>query len=150
MNPALDTISAMSGNQKRSESGALPMPMLRMHKSVAVAKAKSHAVAVLAEALDAQFFRAIAEPVRQRIVLILLQQGRSSIQEVAQYLVQDRSVVSRHLAFLRHAGFVRSRRVQRSTEYELDGQAVIAKLEQLLAHLRLAAHVCCPPRDAER
>ena len=111
----------------------------------ATAKAKLNAVVALAEALDANFFKAIAEPVRQQIVLILLQYGRSNVQEVARHLVQDRSVVSRHLAFLEQAGFVRSYRVQRFTEYELDGPAVIAKLERLLSHLRIAAQICCPP-----
>lgn len=113
-------------------------------------KAKSLAIAALADTLDANFFKAIAEPVRQQIVLILLQQGRSNVQEVAQHLVQDRSVVSRHLAYLEQAGFVRSHRVQRFTEYELDGPAIIAKLERLLSHLRTAAQLCCPPDDASR
>lgn len=110
-------------------------------------KAKGKAVAALAETLDANFFKAIAEPVRQQIVLILLQEGRSNVQEVAQHLVQDRSVVSRHLAFLEQAGLVRSHRVQRFTEYELDGPAIITKLETLLLHLRAAAALCCPPVD---
>lgn len=109
------------------------------------AKAKSTAVAALADTFDANFFKAIAEPVRQQIVLILLQEGRSNVQEVARHLVQDRSVVSRHLAFLEQAGFVRSHRIQRFTEYELDGPAIITKLETLLAHLRAAAALCCPP-----
>lgn len=111
-------------------------------RASAVARAKS--VAALSSALDTNFFKAIAEPVRQQIVLILLEQGRSNIQDVAVHLVQDRSVVSRHLAFLEQAGFVRSFRVQRYTEYELDGPAIISKLERVLNQLRAAAAVCCP------
>ena len=113
-------------------------------------RAKSLAVAALADTLDSNFFKAIAEPVRQQIVLILLQEGRSNIQEVARHLFQDRSVVSRHLAFLEQAGFVFSHRVQRFTEYELNGPAIIAKLERLLLHLRTAAQLCCPPDDGSR
>ncbi|HEU0201503.1 MAG TPA: helix-turn-helix transcriptional regulator [Burkholderiaceae bacterium] len=82
---------------------------------------------------------------RQQIVFILLQEGRSNVQDVAKHLVQDRSVVSRHLAFLEQAGFVRSYHVQRFTEYELDGPAIIEKLERLLQQLRIAASVCCAP-----
>lgn len=110
----------------------------------ASAKVKSNALEALADSFDANFFKAIAEPVRQQIVLILLQDGRSNVQQVAQHLVQDRSVVSRHLAFLEQAGFVRSYHVQRFTEYELDGPAIIAKLESLLGKLRMAAALCCP------
>lgn len=115
----------------------------RLRSRTAAAKAKS--VAALAESLDTTFFKAIAEPVRQQIVFILLQAGRSNVQDVAKHLVQDRSVVSRHLAFLEQAGFVRSYHVQRFTEYELDGPAIIEKLERLLQQLRIAASVCCAP-----
>lgn len=109
---------------------------------------RERAVASLAQELDANFFRAIAEPVRQQIVLILLQHGRSNVQEVASHLVQDRSVVSRHLAFLEQAGMVKSHRVQRFMEYELDGQAIIVKFERLLDQLRSASALCCPPEGA--
>jgi DNA-binding transcriptional ArsR family regulator len=111
----------------------------------ASAKAKQQALSALDASLDTAFFKAIAEPVRQQIVLILLQHGRCNVQDVAQHLVQDRSVVSRHLAVLEQAGFVRSERVQRYTEYELDGPGVIQRLERLLAQLRHAAALCCAP-----
>lgn len=111
------------------------------------AASKARSVKDLAGALDTAFFKAIAEPVRQQIVMILLQQGRSNIQDVAGHLVQDRSVVSRHLAFLEKAGMVRSSKIQRFTEYELDGPAIIEKLERLLVQLRATAEICCPPVD---
>ena len=125
------------------ESAAASQPRSR----AAAAKAKTNAVAALGETLDTNFFKAIAEPVRQQILLILLQEGRLNVQSVSSYLVQDRSVVSRHLAFLEQAGFLRSYRVQRFTEYELDGPAVIEKLERVLSQLRVAAALCCPPPD---
>lgn len=111
----------------------------------ATTKAKSNAIAALGDTLDANFFKAIAEPVRQQIVLILLKEGRLNVQAVASRLVQDRSVVSRHLAFLEQAGFVRSHRIQRFTEYELDGPAIIERFERVLAQLRMASALCCPP-----
>lgn len=132
---------------KKSLNVEMPSGEQQARERKSSAKAKSTAVAALAETFDANFFKAIAEPVRQQIVLILLQEGRSNVQAVAQHLVQDRSVVSRHLAFLEQAGFVRSHRIQRFTEYELDGPAIITKLETLLANLRRAAAVCCPPAD---
>lgn len=123
------------------DSAAASQPRSR----AAATRAKTNAVAALGETLDTNFFKAIAEPVRQQILLILLQEGRMNVQSVASYLVQDRSVVSRHLAFLEQAGFLRSYRVQRFTEYELDGPAVIEKLERVLSQLRMAAALCCPP-----
>lgn len=127
------------------DADVVPPPRTRP----ATARAKQNALAALGDSLDTAFFKAIAEPVRQQIVLILLQHGRCNVQAVAQHLVQDRSVVSRHLALLEQAGFLRSTRVQRYTEYELDGPAVIEKLERLLSQLRLAATLCCPPARAK-
>jgi ArsR family transcriptional regulator len=127
------------------DSATVSLPRSR----AAAARAKSSAVAALGDTLDTNFFKAIAEPVRQQIVLILLKEGRLNVQAVASYLVQDRSVVSRHLAFLEQAGFLRSYRVQRFTEYELDGQTIIAKLERVLVQLRAAAALCCAPPDGE-
>lgn len=124
-----------------TDSAAVSVPRSR----AAAARAKTNAVAALGDTLDTNFFKAIAEPVRQQIVLILLQEGRMNVQTVASHLVQDRSVVSRHLAFLEQAGFLRSYRVQRFTEYELDGPAIIGKLERVLGQLRMAAALCCPP-----
>jgi len=123
------------------DSAAASLPRSR----AAAAKAKTNAVAALADTLDTNFFKAIAEPVRQQILLILLQEGRMNVQSVASHLVQDRSVVSRHLAFLEQAGLLRSYRVQRFTEYELDGPAVIERFERVLGQLRMAAALCCPP-----
>ena len=97
--------------------------------------------------LDTVFFRAIAEPTRQKIILILLNKGMSSVQDVAEHLAQDRSVVSRHLASLRHSGIVKSYKVSRFTKYELDGAVIIEKLEQMLEQIRVAVSICCPPTE---
>jgi len=134
----------MTKRQQETTAVDAAVPSLPRSRAAA-AKAKSNAVAALGDSLDTNFFKAIAEPVRQQIVLILLQEGRLNVQAVASHLVQDRSVVSRHLAFLEHAGFVRSHRIQRFTEYELDGPAIIERLERVLAQLRMAAALCCPP-----
>ncbi|MEI8324865.1 MAG: ArsR family transcriptional regulator [Betaproteobacteria bacterium] len=105
---------------------------------------KDEALADLAKALEVGFFKAIADPVRQRIILILLQNGKSSIQDVTKHMTQDRSVISRHLMLLKQAGVVKREKTDHSTEYELDGNSIIVKLEMLLNSLRLAAQQCCP------
>ena len=139
-------IITMLVNKRPQETTAIDAALASLPRSrAAAARAKSNAIAALGDALDTNFFKAIAEPVRQQIVLILLQEGRLNVQAVASHLVQDRSVVSRHLAFLEQAGFLRSHRVQRYTEYELDGPAIIEKLERVLGQLRMAAALCCPP-----
>ena len=139
-------INAMLVSKRQTETTDVDPAVASLPRArAAAARAKSNAVAALGDTLDANFFKAIAEPVRQQIVLILLQEGRMNVQAVASHLVQDRSVVSRHLAFLEQAGFLRSYRVQRFTEYELDGPAIIEKFERVLGQLRMAAALCCPP-----
>jgi DNA-binding transcriptional ArsR family regulator len=133
-------------SKRQPETNAVDSTAASPPRSRAAAtRAKTNAVAALADTLDTNFFKAIAEPVRQQILLILLQEGRMNVQSVASHLVQDRSVVSRHLAFLEQAGLLRSYRVQRFTEYELDGPAVIERFERVLSQLRTAAALCCPP-----
>lgn len=105
---------------------------------------KDEALSALTKALEIDFFKAIADPVRQKIILILLQNGKSSIQDVTKHMMQDRSVVSRHLMQLKQAGIVKQQKINRSSEYELDGNSIIIKLEMLLNSLRLAAEQCCP------
>jgi len=139
-------IGAMLVSKRQPETNAADSTAASPPRSRAAAtRAKTNALAALADTLDTNFFKAIAEPVRQQILLILLQEGRMNVQSVASYLVQDRSVVSRHLAFLEQAGLLRSYRVQRFTEYELDGPAVIERFERVLGQLRMAAALCCPP-----
>jgi ArsR family transcriptional regulator, nickel/cobalt-responsive transcriptional repressor len=108
---------------------------------------KDEALADLTKALELSFFKAIADPVRQKIILILLQNGKSSIQDVTKHMMQDRSVISRHLMLLKQAGVVKQQKTNRSNEYELDGSSIIVKLEMLLNSLRLAAQQCCPLPD---
>jgi DNA-binding transcriptional ArsR family regulator len=57
---------------------------------------------------------------------------------------QDRSVVSRHLAQLHHAGIIRREKVGRNVFFEMDGPAVVAQLEDALARFRALVPLCCP------
>ncbi len=100
-------------------------------------------------AIDTRLFRALAEPVRVELIGRLIRQGPADIARLAAGLLQDRSVVSRHLRALERAGVVRSERRGRCVCYRLDGPALIAMLEPLLDTLRNLVPVCCPePRGA--
>jgi predicted transcriptional regulator len=94
--------------------------------------------------LEAKVFRALCEPVRIEILKRLTIQGRSDIAAIAAHVPQDRSVVSRHLAQLHHAGFVRREKVGRNVFFEMDGPAVVAQLEEVLARFQALVPLCCP------
>jgi DNA-binding transcriptional ArsR family regulator len=96
--------------------------------------------------LEAKVFRALSEPVRIEILKRLTVQGRSDIAAIAAHIPQDRSVVSRHLAQLHHAGLVRREKVGRNVFFEMDGPAVVAQLGQVLARFQALVPLCCPAK----
>ena len=94
--------------------------------------------------VESRLFRALCEPARIDILKLLTIHGRSDIATIAGSSPQDRSVVSRHLALLRDAGFVRRDKVGRNVFFEMDGPAVVAQLEDVLERFRKLIPLCCP------
>ena len=58
----------------------------------------------------AQFFKCLSEPVRLRILFLLLNRGELCVCDLVESLEISQSVVSRHLAYLRNNGVLSSRR----------------------------------------
>lgn len=65
-----------------------------------------------------QFFRALAEETRLRIVMLLLQ-GELCVCDLMSILNEPQSKISRHLAYLKHSGIVSSRRAGLWVRYSL-------------------------------
>ncbi len=108
---------------------------------------RERAAKELREILDGPLFGALCEPVRVGIVEFLTVHGRSDIATIAAAFPQDRSVISRHLAFLRDAGVVRAEKIGRQVFFEVDGQAVVARVEAILERFRRIVPLCCPPEE---
>lgn len=66
----------------------------------------------------AQFFRALANPTRIRILEILVR-GRRTVQELQEELALDQPIVSQQLAVLRHQGIVSPQKEGLSVRYTL-------------------------------
>jgi len=58
----------------------------------------------------AALFKTLSEPVRLRIVYLLLERGELCVCDLVETLQLSQSVVSRHLAYLRNNGLVSNRR----------------------------------------
>jgi predicted transcriptional regulator len=97
-----------------------------------------------AATLDSSLFKALCEPVRIELVRLLIARGRSDLATLAAALPQDTSVISRHLALLHRAGVVRREKSGRHVHFELDGPALVTRLEAILEQLRRAVPYCCP------
>src|SRR5512145_248754 len=94
--------------------------------------------------LEAKVFRALCEPARIEILKLLTLWGRSDVATIAAEVPQHRSVISRHLAQLREAGFLRREKVGRNVFFEMDGPAVVAQLEDVVDRFRKLVPHCCP------
>lgn len=85
----------------------------------------------------AALFKALAEPIRLRI-LVLLKDGELCVCDLTETLALPQSTVSRHLAVLRAAGWIRGRKGGSWTYYSLarePGAAGAALLDPLLGLL---------------
>ena len=111
--------------------------------AAAAARRRSTA-AGCADVLDSTLFKALCEPIRIELVRLLIARGRSDLSTLAAALPQDVSVISRHLALLHRAGVVRREKEGRRVLFELDGPALVERLETILAQLRRAVPFCCP------
>jgi predicted transcriptional regulator len=109
---------------------------------------RERAAKELRQILDGNLFRALCEPVRVALVEFLTVNGRSDIATIAAAFPQDRSVVSRHLLSLHAAGVVRREKVARQVFFEVDGSAVVLRLEEILARFRRIVPLCCPPAES--
>jgi DNA-binding transcriptional ArsR family regulator len=117
--------------------------------SRAPTETRRRAVRELDGILEAKVFRALCEPARIEILKLLTLWGRSDVATIADGVPQHRSVISRHLAQLHEAGFLRREKVGRNVFFEMDGPAVVAQLEDVVDRFRNLVPHCCPGRTSE-
>lgn len=79
------------------------------------------------QAFKAEFFRALAHPVRIRL-LEILSGGERSVQDLQQALGLEQPVVSQHLAVLRGKNIVATRKVGTTVNYALSDPLIVELL----------------------
>lgn len=67
----------------------------------------------------AQMYKALSEEIRLRIVMLLIH-GELCVCELMEIFGESQSKISRHLAYLKHSGIVKSRRVGTWMHYSLN------------------------------
>lgn len=105
---------------------------------------RTQAIEAAIDSFDGAFFKALCEPPRVAVLKRVMQLGRADVSEIAAELPQERSVVSRHLQVLHEAGIVRASKVGRQMFYEVDGPAIIQRLETILQRTKGITALCCP------
>ncbi len=91
-----------------------------------------------------EVFKALSEPIRVQLVLLLIERERS-VMQLVEALRQPQSTVSRHLALLRSAELVKTRREGTSVHYRLADTHVARLVREAFSHaqherLRLPDH----------
>jgi DNA-binding transcriptional ArsR family regulator len=69
------------------------------------------------QTLKAEFFRALAHPIRIRLLEVLVTRGNTSVQDLQRILGIDQPIVSQQLARLRSSGVVLGKKVGPLTLY---------------------------------
>ena len=87
----------------------------------------------------ARSFRALADPTRQRI-LLLLQDRERCVGELVEEFNVSQPAISRHLAVLKNAGLVADRRQGQLVYYSLDVKGLLACLTSCFGRF-----TCCAP-----
>jgi len=91
------------------------------------------------QSLKAQFFKALAHPIRIRILEILVQR-EASVQDLQKALSLDQPIVSQQLARLRSTGIVVTRRDGTTTFYDVadSEMADLLRVAKRILNRRLA------------
>ncbi|MBU1219564.1 ArsR family transcriptional regulator [Myxococcota bacterium] len=108
-----------------------------------VEKEVSVSVKILKDLLDSNFFKMFSEPVRTKILVFLLENGKSDVGTIASFLPQDRSVVSRHLSKMHKSGVLIASRQDRHHYYSVNSDFMINTLRNLVFNTSICAGTDC-------
>ena len=87
---------------------------------------------------QAEYFKALSHPVRIKIVHYL-EQGERCVCEIVPYIKEEQSNVSRHLAALKRAGILSSRKEGVSVYYSIKDENVYKMLNIALCSMEKSA-----------
>jgi len=88
------------------------------------------------ETIDFDFYKALFDPVRSKILVYIASSGRKSINEIAENFTQDRSVISRHLDLMCRYGIVSKTKINRFVFYEVNSTFILDKFEGTTENLK--------------
>jgi DNA-binding transcriptional ArsR family regulator len=87
--------------------------------------------AAVAETVDDDLWSAIGDPIRRRIVDLLLVDGDGTATTLSEQLPVTRQAVAKHLGVLDRVALVRARAVGREVRYEVDDAQLARAVAQL-------------------
>ncbi len=101
---------------------------------------RSHAGALSVKAAKVSRLLTASANERRLIILGQLFEGERSVTRLAEKVDLTRSALSQHLAKLRLAGVVATRRDSRTIYYRLEGEAIVSIMNELAEHFCRVGH----------
>ncbi|MBW4085080.1 helix-turn-helix transcriptional regulator [Paenibacillus sp. S150] len=86
--------------------------------------------------IDIEFFRAIFDPVRSELLIFLSVNGEMTIGEIAEHFPQNRSVISRHLDFMKRFSIVQRRKEGREVYYQANKKFIVDTFEETANNMK--------------
>jgi len=96
------------------------------------------------DTIDFDFYKALFDPVRSKILVYIASSGRKSINEIAENFTQDRSVISRHLDLMCRYGIVSKTKINRFVFYEINSTFILEKFEGTTESLKRLMEISKP------
>ena len=96
------------------------------------------------ENVDFEFYKALFDPVRSKILVSIASSGKKNISEIAENFTQDRSVISRHLDLMSRYGIVSKTKINRSVFYEVNSTFILNKFEETTQNLKKLIQITQP------
>ncbi|MFL0198732.1 ArsR/SmtB family transcription factor [Clostridium sp. WILCCON 0269] len=94
--------------------------------------------------IDFDFYKALFDPVRSKILVYIASSGKKRINEIAENFTQNRSVISRHLDFMSRYGIVSKTKINRHVFYEVNSTFILDKFEETTENLKRLMKVTKP------
>ncbi len=88
------------------------------------------------DSIDFDFYKALFDPVRSKILVYIASSGKKSVNEIAEHFTQDRSVISRHLDLLSRYGIVSKTKINRYVFYQVNSAFILGKFEDTTKNLK--------------
>lgn len=92
--------------------------------------------------IGSEIFKMLSESVRVEIIRFLAINGASDITTIADSFSQDRSVISRHLMNMEHAGLLSKQKESRHVVYTFNYKYFLKELEDTVAAVRYMVEEC--------
>ena len=88
------------------------------------------------DSIDFDFYKALFDPVRSKILVYIASNGKKSVNEIAENFTQDRSVISRHLDLMSRYGIISKTKINRYVFYEVNSTFILDKFEGTTENLK--------------